>query len=116
MTIAGKLRSRVSFERATMLDDDLTQVEVWEGFGVPHWAQKTDVSDAERFRAQELSAQITTRFLVQYTSVTSALTPKDRLVCEGRRYDISGIKEVHGHRRWLEITAAARSDTPLMGA
>jgi SPP1 family predicted phage head-tail adaptor len=106
---AGSLDRRIQFLRATMTDDGLTSTETWADHGLPVYAAKADVSDGERWRAGEVSAHITTRFRVRWSSFTSDLTPKDRLVCEGRTYDIIGIKEI-GRREALEITAAARID------
>ena len=100
---------RVQFERYTATDDGFGQVQDWTAHGSPVPAEKRDVSDAERWRAGEVQAHITTRFRVRWSEFTAGLTPKDRLVYEGRVYDISGIKEL-GRRRTLEITAAARAD------
>ena len=104
------LDRRVQFLRASLTDDGFGQVEVFEPHGAPEPAAKKDVSDGERWRAGEVQAHITTRFTVRWYAFTADLTPRDRLTCEGRSYDISGIKEVGGRRRWLEITAAARAD------
>jgi len=108
---AGAMDRRVQFQRFTEADDGLSTVQNWANHGTAVWAQKTDASDAERFRASEVSAIITSRFVVRYSAFTAALTPKDRLVCAGVTYDISGIKEGKGRRVSLEITAAARADT-----
>lgn len=107
---AGRLDRRVQFRRATLHDDGLGEVEDWTDHGAPVWAERKDVSDGERWRAGEVAAHITTRFLVRWSPFTVALTPKDRLVCDGREYDISGIKEAGGRQSFLEITAAARVD------
>lgn len=106
---AGKLDRRVQFRRAVLADDGLASTEVWADYLGPVWAEKTDISDGERWRAGAVAAHVTTRFRVRHSSETATLTPKDRLVCEGRTYDISGIKEL-GRRVGLEITAAARAD------
>lgn len=106
----GNLDRLIQFQRATMVDDGFGMVEVWGDHGDPIWSSKTDVSDAERYRASEVAASITTRFVVRWSAFSRDLTPKDRLVCEGREFNITGIKEGKGRRRWLEITAAARVD------
>jgi head-tail adaptor len=92
-----------------LTDDGFSTVETWANHGTPVWASKTDISDGERFRAGEVAAHITSRFQVTHSKFTAALTPKDRLVCEGRTFDIVGIKQI-GRRVMLEITAAARAD------
>lgn len=107
---AGQLDRRIQFLRATLTDDGLSKVETFNPHGYQVWAQKTELSDGERWRAGEVAAHVTARFRVRWSSFTAGLTPKDRLTCEGRTYDIAGIKEIEGRRQWLEITAAARID------
>jgi SPP1 family predicted phage head-tail adaptor len=110
MAQAGQLDRRVQFRRATLADDGYTTAaETWADLGAPVWASKADISDGERWRAGEVQAHITTRFRVRWSTFSAGITPKDRLVCAGVTYDISGIKEV-GRRELLEITAAARAD------
>ena len=109
MTGAGALDRRVQFRRATLSDNGLEQVEVWADYGAEVWASRSDISDGERWRAGEVQAHVTTRFQVRSSAFTRAITAKDRLTCEGREFDISGIKQI-GRRDRLEITAAARAD------
>lgn len=106
---AGSLDRIVQFRRAVLADDGMTRSETWQDLGGKVWAGKSDVSDGERWRAAEVAAQITSRFVVRWSAFTAGITPRDRLVCEGRTYDIVGIKEI-GRRNRLEITAAARAD------
>jgi SPP1 family predicted phage head-tail adaptor len=105
---AGKLDRRVTIERATMADDGFGQAPTWAELATV-WASKRDVSDAERFASGEVAAQITTRFRIRWSSVVAGIDPRDRLICEGRTYDIVAVKEI-GRREGLEITAAARAD------
>ncbi len=105
---AGKLDRRVTIERATMADDGFGQTPTWAELATV-WASRRDVSDAERFASGEVSAQITTRFRIRWSSVVAGIDPRDRLICEGRTYDIAAVKEI-GRREGLEITAAARAD------
>ncbi|MBI6630710.1 phage head closure protein [Pontibaca sp. S1109L] len=108
---AGKLDRRVQFRRAVLVDDGYGSVQEWHDHGDPIPAAKRDVSDAEKWQAAEVSASITTRFTVRWNSFTSDLDPKDRLICEGRDYNIVGIKETpERRRRMLELTCVARAD------
>lgn len=68
------------------------------------WASKKDVSDGERVAAQAVGANLTTRFVVRSSTVTRAIKAQDRIECEGRTYDVVGLKEI-GRRDGLEITA-----------
>lgn len=107
---AGAFDRRIRFRRAKLEDDGLSTVEVWADHGAPVWASRRDISDAERWRAGEVQAHVTTRFVVRSSAFTRGIDPRDRLICDGREFEIVGIKEV-GRRDRLEITAAARADT-----
>lgn len=106
---SGKLDRRIQFRRYALSDDGFTQVEAWANHGSPVSASKKDISDQERWRAGEIAAHISCRFVVRSSAFARDITPKDRLVHDGTEYDISGIKEI-GRRDRLEITAAARID------
>lgn len=107
---AGRFDRIVQFRRYVAVDDGLSEVLNWSDYGDPVRAEKLDVSDAERSRASEVQASITSRFRVRYSAFTSGLTPKDELSCEGQAYEITGIKEVSTRRRFFEISAAIRTD------
>lgn len=109
MIRSGALDRRVQFQRATLTDDGIGQAETFADHGPCHWASKADVSDGERLRAGQVEASLTTRFVVRHTPTTCGLTPADRLICEGRDYDILWIKEI-GRREGFEISARARVD------
>ena len=100
---------RLQFLRADLTDDGYSSVETWADYGSPVWAEKIEISDGERWRAGAVDASVTTRFRIRWSSFSAELTPKDRLSCEGRVFNITGIKEL-GRREGLEITAAARAD------
>ena len=107
---AGKLDRRIQFQRKSLVSDGMGFAEVWANEGGMIYANKKDISDGERWRAGEVQANVTTRFVVRWNSVTALVTPAWRLVCEGLEYDIFGVKEIE-RRRFIEITGAARNDT-----
>lgn len=103
---AGKLDRRVQFLRAVMSDDGYQKR--WGDHaphGAPVWASKRDISDRERFMAAMVTTQAETRFQVRWSAFTADVTSRDRLICEGVTYGISGTKEI-GRREGIEITAA----------
>lgn len=106
---AGALDHRLQVRRAALTDDGVSQVQVWGDHGGPVWASRRDVSDAERWQAGALQAHVTTRFVIRWSSFAAGVTPKDRLVCDGAEYEISGVK-VMGRREMIEITCARRVD------
>lgn len=113
---AGNLDRLVQFHRYSETDDGYGPDEKWAEHGSPIWASKKDVSDGERMAAGWIEATVVSRFLVRWSAFTAALTPKDRLVCGGLAYEIIGIKEGDGRRRWLEITATGRNDLEVKPA
>ena len=106
---AGDLDRRIAIERySTTYNDDNEPTEGWAEIG-KRWASKKDVSDGEKIRAAEVGATVTTRFQVRWDSLTRTLTAADRIVCEGKTYDIAGTKEL-GRREGIEISASRPND------
>lgn len=100
---------RLRIERATTGDDGVqTAVTGWTALATV-WASKEEISDGERGRQTGPDATATTRFQIRYSTTVAGVGPKDRLVCEGRTYDVVGVKEI-GRRVGLEITAMRRAD------
>ena len=103
-----ELDRRIAIERATLTDDGFGKVHAWTPLATV-WAKSMPLSDGERWRAGSIGATATHRFRIRYSSQVADLNPKDRLVFEGRVFDITGVKEL-GRREGLEITASARAD------
>lgn len=70
---------------------------------------RLDEQVGEKWRSGQVSALITSRFVVRCGVLASTLTPKHHLQCEGVGYEITGIKAGQGRRRTLEITAIAKA-------
>lgn len=110
MMKAGALDRRITIQREVQTGTDAYNVPIMEWVDLATVAAAvTPVSDGERWRAAEVSAEVTTRFLIRYSPQVADVNPKDRIRYEGRLYDIYGVKEV-GRREGLEITATARAD------
>jgi head-tail adaptor len=109
---AGLLDRRIAVERATITVDSFNNpVPVWATLLVVS-ALKVDVRDSERIASLEAGAEIGTRFTVRWSRDMAEVTPKDRVVCEGRTYQIVGIKEIGFGKRQegFELTTVARID------
>jgi len=106
---AGSLDRWLILQRRTVETDALgEEVETFIDLATVR-ASKTDISDAEKVRAQQVGAEITTRFQIRWSVNWSDLNPKDRVTCESREYEVVGVKEI-GRREGIEITACARAD------
>lgn len=110
-TQAGDLDRRVTIERATRTPNAFNEdVDVWSTLTTVA-ARRMDVSDAESYRAQEVGATISTRFLVRWSTLIDTVTPVDRLVFKGDVYNITAVREPAGTRnQWREISAVKRAD------
>jgi head-tail adaptor len=74
-------------------------------------ASRSDASAGEGYRAQEVGASISARFLVRYNPLTASVTPRDVLVHDGEVFNITGVREPVGTRNaWIEIDCVARAD------
>lgn len=111
MTGAGALDRRITIRRATITYDSFhAPVETWADLATV-WAKRTDASASESYRAQEVQAQISVRFLIRYSSQVADVDTKDRIAFGGREYNITRVGEPAGTRnQWIEIDAAARAD------
>jgi head-tail adaptor len=108
MGIAAKLDSLVQFQRASLVDDGFSSVEVWAPYGTEHPALRQDVKDGEKWMAGQVQAQISTRFHIRDSEFTRTITARDRIICEGQTFEIVGVKQVFpGRRQLIEISAVA---------
>lgn len=108
---AGELDRRIIIRRATTSSDEFNQpVETWADLAQV-WAKATPVMDGERTQAGQTLATRQYRFSIRYSSTVAGIDPRDRIMFDGREYDINGVKEI-GRREGLEITATATATTP----
>lgn len=106
---AGSLDRRITIERATVsIDAYGAPVASWSSVAVV-WANYKPLSDREVWAAAQVSSEATARFTVRYSPVVASISPADRLVMDGRRFGITGVKDL-GRLKWLEITASAKDD------
>lgn len=103
---AGRLDRRITIQRAIKATDNFGgEVEIW-GDHATVWAEVLPISDGERWRAAEVAADVTTRFRIRWGF---GVQVTDRVLYDGRLYDLHGVKEL-GRRVGQELTAAARAD------
>lgn len=107
----GDMDSRIRVEQATTEKNAFNEdVQTW-GTLATVWASKWDVSDSESIRSGEVAAQFTTRFRIHWSTVTALIDERDRVIYDGRIYEIQRVKDT-GRRKFREITALARGERP----
>lgn len=107
--IAGPLDRRVTLRRATVTTNDFgEEVQSWADIGTV-WAARAEVSNRERFAAQEIGAELVARYRIRWSQLVADVSPLDRIVAGGREHNITGVALI-GRNEGLEITAATRAE------
>ena len=108
--LAGKLDRRVTLRRAEVKQNDFGEdVETWGDLATV-WASRAEVSNRERFAAQQVGAELVARFRLRYSQRIHDLSPLDRIVVDGREHNITGVAEI-GRREGFEVTVSARAES-----
>lgn len=110
MMQAGKLDRRVTIERATTVQDAGSGQEVptWHAFP-PVSASWRRASARETLASAEVAAAVSDVFEIRWTPNLADLNAKDRLIYDGRTYDIVEATEIN-RREGIRIAAIARAD------
>lgn len=105
---AGKLDRRLTIRRLVETGRDAMNAPVVEWSDVATvWAQQRLNRGSERFAAEQVSGTAVMTFHIRYRA---DLTITDRLVYEGREYEIIAPPREIGRRVVSEIDAVARAD------
>ncbi len=99
----GRMDRKITIRKRIITRDSIGgAVETWQNVAtVP--AEKLDIAGREFIAAQQVNAEITTKFRIRYRS---DIRPVWRISYDGRDYDIVSVAEL-GRRKWLEIMAKA---------
>lgn len=108
---AGKLDRRIVIQRATVTSGPFNEpAQTWADH-LTVWAERKDVSDAEKMSAGMVSSVLMSRFKIRSSAAAVAITPKDRISYESKIWNIIGNKEtVEGRNRFRELTASTSLD------
>ena len=107
---AGELDHRIEIRREVETGRDEWNAPIIEEVTVATlWCNRRDVSAREAYRAQEIGAELTTRFTVRWSNLAATITPLDWILFRGQRYNIVGVRDV-GRQQFREIDAVARAD------
>lgn len=103
---AGKLDRRIQLLTVSEeVDASGGPKEVVTPYGPKIWARAYDLTGREFIAAQQINAEITTKFTVRFRS---DITTRMRVQWRDRQYDIVAIPEVGSRDDGLDILARAR--------
>ncbi len=99
---AGNMDRKIRIERAITVDDGLQERPGgWELLAEP-FASYTPAPGAERFEMRGRRAQMPVTFGIYWQAALADLSTIDRVVYDGRAFDITGTNEV-GNREGIHI-------------
>ena len=94
----GSLDRIISIESVTKTRDDFgAEIETYSG--VNHWAKVNWLRDKEDESGGDVRANYRIEVIIRYTS---GITTNDRVLYEGRMYDIENYREL-GRRRFIVL-------------
>ena len=97
---AGALRHQIVIQRYTATKDSVgAEVKSWLAFATLR-ASYEPLMGKELFAAQQEQASVTTRFRVRYCA---GITPKMRVLFEGRLFNVESVIDPYGHGRELQL-------------
>ena len=98
---AGNLDQRVTLERMQGGQDELGQPlpDEWAPLGVC-WAAVLPLQGREYIAAQAVQSDVTTRIVIRFRP---GITPADRVVHEGRIYNITSVIDVRSGNHELQL-------------
>jgi SPP1 family predicted phage head-tail adaptor len=99
ITLQRALKTRNAFNE---------EVETWIDIAVVG-AKVTDATAGESYRAAEVGAQISARFVIRWSPEVAGVAPADRVLFNGRPYNITAVREFE-RGEWREIDAVARAE------
>jgi SPP1 family predicted phage head-tail adaptor len=105
-----ELDRRVTIRRASYSQDSGSgeMLETWSDLAEV-WASWRRASSRETLASAEVSAEVTDVFTMRWSPVLASVTPKDRVLYQGREYNVSEVTEV-GRREGMMIRGAARAE------
>lgn len=104
---AGKLNRLISIRSpsATARSTDGEPIVTWSTVLGNVWADVQPLSGRELFRASERYSEVTTRFIVRYSSLVDATMRVIDLGASSAAYDIKAVIDINDERKGLEILA-----------
>ncbi len=106
---AGELDRRVTLQKyALTRNADNEPLETWADIRTV-WASWRRASARETLAGAQVSASATDIFEIRWASDLAELDAKDRVVYQGRAYDVVAVAEI-GRREGLRIDAVRPAD------
>lgn len=101
---AGRLRTRVTFQRETQTPDEGGGYSIAWGNDLALWAEFYPERTSERFEAGRVAAPLAGTLRVRWSSTTRAIHEGDRVLIEDKPWNIRSIADENMRRQFLTMT------------
>ena len=105
----GQLDRRIAILKPVVTDDGFTEDATSWGILCRRWARVINGKGREAIEQQGIEAIIPRVFILRVDSKMRRVTTRDRLVSDGRLFDIQAIAEI-GRREAVELIVVASDD------
>ena len=104
---AGKLRDRITIQRAATADDGYGNTVVGWADLLTVWADVRETTGKEAVAAGRVESSRTATVRIRASSDSRAITEADRAVIRGRVWNIRSVAEVGNDRAMLDLLCEA---------
>jgi SPP1 family predicted phage head-tail adaptor len=109
---AGRLRNRVQIQTATETRDAHGGTVLAWATATTHWGDVQPLTGREFFQAQQVSSDVTHKITLRY--YRSVLNPTQRLIHDGRVFNIRSVQEIDERRRTFTVMCAEVTERPVV--
>ena len=97
---------RITIRRLTVGGNEFNEpLDTWADVATIY-ARKQEMTGAESVRSDEVTGTLAARFRIRQSSVAATITASDRVLFEGRDFNIVGIKRIGS--RWIDLDVVQR--------
>jgi len=112
----GRLNKRITIRRKSAPTRNAMNepVVIWADFA-SFWAQPIEQKNSEARLADQVAEQSVRVWRVRWNARTATISPLDRLICDGREFEVTSAIEIDRHAA-IEISGIAFSELGSNGA
>lgn len=106
--LARVRRRKIIIQKQIITEDDIgNQIETWTDWKTLK-AEKTGLWGQEYYAARAVNEEATVVFSIRYAAFVEQMDTKNRIVYDGRAYDIKHIDRLKDGGMWVKIRALER--------
>lgn len=109
---AGRIDRRITIQAPVETQSESGEIITTWGDVATVWGELVPLPGSERFATQQLVGHSLMTWKIRYSSTTSQITSKYRLVIKGRVHEITDVRETRRNEE-IQIDCFAASEQPI---